>query len=115
MRLAVAGPRLLSYESYSHITNYLERFGANLVDRVFGGMPIGVVEIHDVDRVDSHFLQCDVIIGERVPHIRHELALVSPSRRDAPHAPHDLGREGERVTLLVDLQILVPTISNRIA
>src|SRR5439155_17157399 len=50
---------LLPHQRHRYIANYLERRRAHLIDRVFRRVPVRVVEVHDVDRVDARFLQGD--------------------------------------------------------
>src|SRR2546422_5875451 len=63
---------LSPHQRHRYIANYLERRGTHLVDRVFRRVPVRVVEVHDVDRVDARFLQGDVIVGQRLLHARSE-------------------------------------------
>src|SRR3989442_9492723 len=52
------------------------------------------VEVHDVDRVDAHLLQGDVVVGQRVLHAGDEYA----DRR--PRRPAEGGRSEEHTSEL---------------
>src|SRR2546422_4982050 len=76
---------LSPHQRHRYIANYLERRGTHLVDRVFRRVPVRVVEVHDVDRVDARFLQGDVIVGQRLLHAGDEDAPVAQVGGDPPH------------------------------
>src|SRR5439155_1323013 len=94
---------LLSHERDRHITHDLKRRGTDFVDRIVGGMPVRVVEVHDVDRVDARLLQRDVVVSQGVPHAGYEHAAVAQVGSDSPHPVHDLRCHRLRVALVVEL------------
>src|SRR5205814_2428785 len=83
---------LLPYQSNGNITNNLQALSAHLVDRVFSRVPVWIVEIHHVDRVDADLLQRYMIVGECMPDSRDELVLIAAVGGNSPDSLHDLGR-----------------------
>src|SRR2546430_17680320 len=70
-------------------------------------MPVGIVEVHHVDRVDARLLQSHVVVDEGGFDAGQENPAVAQVRGGAPHAAHDLGGERLRVALVVELLVLV--------
>src|SRR5205823_11839257 len=63
-------------------------------------MPVWIVEVHDVDRVDAQLLQRDVVIGQGVLHAGDEDATVAQVGGGVPHPVHHLRRHCLRVAFI---------------
>src|SRR6266480_2151900 len=83
--LRIPHSALSAHQCYSDITDNLERRRTHLVYRIVGGMPVWIVEVHEVDRVDAHLLQRDVVVGQGVLHAGDEDATVAQVGGDPPH------------------------------
>ena len=81
----------------------LQRCGRDLVERIVGGVPRGVVEVDDVDGGHARLEEPQVVVLNRRFTIE-ELAPLQPFRRP----PDDVGQPARRVRLARDPQIPVP-------
>jgi hypothetical protein len=54
-------------QRHRHVAHDLKAGGADFVDRVFGRMPGGIIEVDDVDGPDTRLLKFEMIIDECVP------------------------------------------------
>src|SRR2546425_1980529 len=108
VRLAFAGPRLLSDQGHRYITHNLQRFRAHLIDRVFRRVMIGEIEVDDVDGMDTGVLQRYVVVGEGLTGPGYEHPRIPEPIRRLPDALHDLRRGREGVAFLVELQVFIP-------
>src|SRR5437763_1766391 len=103
----IRNPQLSAHQCHRHITDHLQRRRTHLVDRVFRRVPVRVVEVHHVDRMDAHPLQSHVVVDEGGFDAGQENPAVAQIGGGAPHAVHDLGGERLRVALVVELLVLV--------
>src|SRR5216117_2843985 len=85
---------LLSNQCHGYVTDNLERRRAHLVERILCCMPVRIIEVHNVDRMNPGLLQRHMIVRERVLHARNELAFVPALGGNPPHVLHHL--RGER-------------------
>lgn len=60
------GLLFFSHQSHRDITHDLEARGGDLVDRVEGGVPGRIVEVHDVDGTEANFLQLQMVVDQSV-------------------------------------------------
>src|SRR5439155_20456816 len=60
------------HQRYSYVTDYLQGSRAHLVDRVLGRVPVRIIEVHHVDRVDPGFLERHVVVRQAVPDAGYE-------------------------------------------
>jgi hypothetical protein len=70
-------------------------------------MPGGVVEVDHIDRVYPNLLERHMIVGQRMPYARHEIARVPTVGSHPPDLLHDLRRKGHGLPFLKDLQVFV--------
>jgi len=70
-------------------------------------VPGGIVEIHDIDGPDTRLLKLQMIIDERVPRRGDEVPAIAQLLGSGPNQLDDLGRANQRVSLLIQLEILV--------
>src|SRR5439155_18226707 len=100
-----------AHQRHRHVPYDLERRRTHLVYRILRGVPVAVagtvVEIHDVDRVDTGLLERDVVVDEGRLDLRNEVTLVAELVRGAPDAVHHLRSKRLGVGFVADPQVLV--------
>ncbi len=68
-------------------------------------MPVGIVEVDDVDRPDARFVEHHVVVVHRRADLLHEELAVAQLLGHVPHPSHDLGRQRQAVLLLGEARV----------
>src|SRR5438552_2063774 len=87
----IRNPQWSAHQRDSDISDNLERSGTHLVDRILGRVPVRIIEVHHVDRVDPDLLARHVVVRQAVPDAGYKSAAVAQVRSGAPHTIHHFG------------------------